>query len=966
MKRMKRILFIILALTLAFSLFACGGGGDDDPCKTHVDKNEDSKCDKCGETMKEEGTQGSDVILVENGEIKFQIVYATDLSSTAMGKVNAMKTKFLGAGLNVERVVEKNDNVKDCEILIGNITTRGDKYKTDGHDYGMEGYVIKIVDSKIIINAGSDEMLGDAIDEFLEDIIKIDEKNKDFTNITMSKSQQVEVIQDDYKITSLTVDGKDMKGYTIAVDTSNTYHMEAATALQEAVYERAGYWFNIVSIDKASDTSVIIKSVNKTEVDGGFKISTNSKKQLVIECGFDNKIKDAFDDFIADKIVAAKAAIDFKGTVHTDDISVVYYKEFGAKGDGKVDDFFALKAAHDFANISGQTVKADSGKIYYIHETRVNGTGTPQTISIQTNVIWTGAKFIIDDTDISTFDGTGRASASIFAIKQSTATKTIRDKTILQSVLSAGLNQQTTKIDLGLGEAAMIIPYNSSHKVYRHRGYSEYLGGDMQEIVVIDANGNIDPETPLMFDYTNLNKIDVYSLSDQAITIEGGEFTTRASHIDITYKEGNSTKYHEGNISRGFSISRSNLTLKNVKHYVTGEISLKEQKSGMIGPAYNGFFTMSNATHITLDGCVVTGRRCYSKPNGGGTSGTYALSANRVNKLVLKNCTQSNFWVVVDDDGNIQPATENTPGVQLSMGTAEITGKKMHWGSGGTNYCKNMEYIDSTISRFDAHCGLYNGKIINSTVNYMAITGAGEMLIENSRWFAEEDNYNANSLIHLREDFGSTWDGTVKIDGLKAYVFTRGTKEDGYNGTKTWLIMHVYTNWYYGYQTCFPSLEINDLDYYDIKTRQPLPADFEIKLCNTSVTDEPALHLNKTTNTYAIYSYEDNDKDGYVDGTTVVYDKNNIKKGGVYGDVKDNLNPVKPPEFIKITNNDGVNGAGGYIYVIPKTSGKNVSDGGYYNETESNGGFFGDTEFITEENTYLGTNHQNTVTFKFQ
>ena len=55
----------------------------------------------------------------------------------------------------------------------------------------------------------------------------------------------------------------------------------------------------------------------------------------------------------------------------------------------------------------------------------------------------------------------------------------------------------------------------------------------------------------------------------------------------------------------------------------------------------------------------------------------------------------------------------------------KVNGKslKMCWGIGGTNYCKNMEYIGSTLSRLDAHAGLYNGRIIDSTVNYISLTG---------------------------------------------------------------------------------------------------------------------------------------------------------------------------------------------------------------------------------------------------
>ena len=710
MKTLKKISFILVAFILAFSLFACGGGND--PCKTHGDEDGDGKCDKCGEAVNDSGS-ARDVVLVDGGEVNFQIVYANGFSSLLMGKVNKMREKLSDVGLTVERVADKNNNQIECEILIGNVTQRGDKYITDGHDYGMDGYVIKIVDSKIIINGGSDEALIEAIDKFLEDVIRIEDDEMDFENIVMKPSQQVEKIQDDYKITSLAVDGKDMKGYTIAVNKGNTYHMNAAKSVQGTVYEHTGYWFMIVNEDESTDASIVIKAVRKGAVDGGFKISANAKKQLVIECGYDNMIEETVSDFLAEKIASASGAVDFKGTVYTEDISVVYYEDFGAKGNGITDDFLAIYEAHEFANISGQTVKATPGKTYYIHETRRGGAGSsPLTVSIRTNTVWTGAKFIIDDSDISTFDGTKRASSNIFAIKSDTSVRKITDGELLRSVVAAGLGRESTKIDLGLNEKVMIIPYNDSHKVYRRKGYGSFLGEKMHEVIVIDENGNIDPETPVMFDYNNIDYIEVYSLKDEPITVEGGEFTTIASHVNILYYDSDSNpKIHSGYVSRGISIARSYTTLKNVKHFVTGEISLNEQKQGMIGTAYQGFFNASRANHVTLDECVISGRRCYAKPTGG-TTGTYGISATSVNKIVFKNCVQHNFWVTVDDNGNIIPGAEDTPGVQLSMGTSDITGKKMHWGCGGTNYCKNMEFIGSTLSRFDAHQGLYNGKII--------------------------------------------------------------------------------------------------------------------------------------------------------------------------------------------------------------------------------------------------------------
>ena len=260
------------------------------------------------------------------------------------------------------------------------------------------------------------------------------------------------------------------------------------------------------------------------------------------------------------------------------------------------------------------------------------------------------------------------------------------------------------------------------HKVYRRRGYVPNTGGNMHEVIVLDADGNVSSETPIMFDYTALDYVEVYKLdADSAITVNGGEFTTRVSQANLFYDNGTDTgAAHTAFVYRGIDIRRSYTTLKNVKHYITDEMTLSEQvdSNGKIvgcGALYYGFFYPQTANQVTLDGCVLTGRRCFKKPTGG-TDGTYDFYANNVNRLVLKNCVQSNFWVTLNDANIITAAPRDAEGALTSMSHVNVAGNnlQMHWGIGGTNFCKNLEYIGSTLSRFDAHAGLYNGKIENS------------------------------------------------------------------------------------------------------------------------------------------------------------------------------------------------------------------------------------------------------------
>ena len=87
-----------------------------------------------------------------------------------------------------------------------------------------------------------------------------------------------------------------------------------------------------------------------------------------------------------------------------------------------------------------------------------------------------------------------------------------------------------------------------------------------------------------------------------------------------------------------------------------------------------------------------------------------------------------------------------------------------------------------------------------------------------------------------------------------------------------------------------------------------------------------------------------------------------------------NLNVVKPPQYVKIINNDGVDGTGGYVYNVVNTSGQGISDGGWNRDkstADTMGGFFGNTKFIYgsgEDDFFYGSNHEGqkkTPTFKF-
>ena len=629
----------------------------------------------------------------------------------------------------------------------------------------------------------------------------------------------------------------------------------------------------------------------------------------------------------------------------------VTYEQFGAKGDGVADDFSAIKLAHDYANENGLPVVAADNAHYYIHDPRVNG--EVSVIKIKTDVDWGNAKFTIDDRDVSTmsFDDTYPwHNKAVFHICSDYEMVRIDDKETLDAILAQGLNTKSKRVALKFDYPVMIMPYSNAEcgGIYRRRGYSAWRGAAAHEVILLDEDGNISEETPVMWDYDTLDYVEVYRVDDKPITVKGGEFITRSSGVNTYIYEANGKrKRYGGYIMRGLLISRSNSLLQNVKHYVTDEMPISVQvKDGQIDfvpSCYRGFFLVSKANHVTIEGCVLTGRRCYRRHTGG-TGGTYDFSANSVNLIVLKDCVQSNFWVRIDENFNISAAKEGDPDALPSMTIVEYQGVnlKMHWGIGGTNYCKNIHYINSTLSRFDAHQGMYNGLVKGCTINCLALTGKGEFVVEDTRWLAVGKYPGGNSLICLREDYGSTWEGNVIAKNVKAYVFT---------GAPAYIAQHRFTNWYFGYDSCFPNLEVDGIEVYNIETGELLPEGSDIYVTTKSVVTEPALHLKNTVNTPPVWPDVDEDGDGLVDGTNIPFDDVVDKKGIVDTESRTNVNPITAPEYVKIINNKC-----GYNYVVADMSDVEGAEGG----------FFAKTKFITDDAEYVGTKHPEAKVFSFR
>ena len=491
----------------------------------------------------------------------------------------------------------------------------------------------------------------------------------------------------------------------------------------------------------------------------------------------------------------------------------VRYEDFGAIGDGVNNDFFAMQAAHKYANENGLDVKGEPTATYLINNKEKDGVAS--SIEIKTNTDWCGATIIIDDTENTWLPGPGCRNHNTHPILIKSDYEPVSlPKEVVESIEARGgiHGGNIDRIGTGLGYPALLSIKNSEQRVYIRYGVNEDNGSDQFEVLLVDKDGYIDPSTPFMFDYNKATSIIAYRVDDKPITVENALIISRASKVNIN------PVYHH--LDSGIEASRSNLTIKNLVHNIVGEIDkyavvdkdsnvlpgyrydwkthvvyapenrevTDGHANGFIGHSFSGFIIIVDCNNVLVENVTFQSRVYYLQ-------GTYDLSCGRANNITFKNCDQANFF------SNDRPDMPRYP----SMGKC--------WGVGGSNFCKNMTYDGCQLTRYDAHSGLYNGKIINSEIAALRLTGAGNMLIENTKLYSY-----ATCFISLREDYGSTWRGTITLKDCEVLDVCN-------DGRFASVITCASPNHYFGYPVYFPNIVIDNLKVENVSKRINLVCD---------------------------------------------------------------------------------------------------------------------------------------------
>ncbi len=716
---------------------------------------------------------------------------------------------------------------------------------------------------------------------------------------------------------NVTIGDTPITDYVIVAETAE--EKAAAELLSSAVEVKFGVGLDIV--ESAAGKSIVISTLPSNSPKDFYV--TCDGEILTMQCSYKSFFTSGMRSFI-EGFVSRTSGYNFEKDFKQEYFaSKVYYSDFGATGDGVTNDFFAIKATHDVANAKSLTVYADAGATYYIG-TCIDENNTLRSASIKTNTVWTGATFIIDDTKITkTASGPQDYVNHVFKVESDYPLVTL-GSSVLESINQAGglTKGETKKIETGLGYPAMLIIKNEEHTQYIRFGGNANSGAAQSELVLVDAEGNIDPSTPFLFDFEKVTSIVAYRADVTPITIEGGTFETKASRVNLA----NNPLGDYISINRAIYVTRPNVTLRNIDRLVTGEIpkyaivrvdengnvlevlntdpdpgvmskdqprttsgdtvytygmdsngnyyvkigdTIQNDLLPFIGHSYGGFVNVGNTTNVTIENCEFYGRTWYLQ-------GTYDIILGNANNVTFKNCTQPNFYETASPKN--ETVTEKT----------SLPNNYYCWGVMGSNYCKNIVYDGCTLTRYDAHCGVVNGKIINSTVARLTLIGGGDMLIENSTLLAR--NTATGSIIDLRDDYGSTWDGTITIKDCTFEAHMDNT-------TSTMTTVNVATvpwgNHDFGYETHLPNLVVDNLSFATVfknGTRKENTVT-KVRLFSLGVSSsEPNKSKYEAIGKNDGYSFIGADEITLSDGTTV-----------------ENKNPICAPDFVVIRNKqDGV------------------------------------------------------------
>ena len=722
--------------------------------------------------------------LIDGDKAYYRFVSTAQAGATTIRNIDKTISHLRACGIEVEdRCGDmRADDVAEYEIIVGiGVRFRDSACSVERTEIGNRGYVIKAVGNRIIIAGGTAEKTNEAFQIFRERYLGIDSDGNVPMTVTVPASLY-DFKPTEYKVSSVSIAGNDLAQYQVFVDRGSLaqrYSISLGSFFDE-LFDKTGYLITEGDEAKLADAShAIVLRYTENAGEGGFRMYVEGN-HLIFESEYANALEDGFIEYMRENVMNIGLDVNIPADARVEkNVREVHYSDFGAVGDGVTDDYEAIYAAHEYANRGGQTVYADSGTYYVNAFTAV--------IPIKTNVVFGDAKFIIDDRGDAVF---ATKHLGLFNVQRNIGYFTVGATELeeLAKTNDISVNKSTTSLPwlapyLTVDSLVRIYDYN--HYDYVRYGANENHGTMRQDVILVHADGTIDPDTPPAYNFETVTSLHVFRTDDEPITISGGEFETICCRtVAATDFINKWAGYY-----RGFTVARCNVTISGIKHTVTGEPEASPYNNGgnprSESYPYYGFIFITECYNVRVEDAFLTGRKRYYEDKGATLSGGDAQPVPMGSyDYVIEHSSHTVF-------DNVQ---------QLNSITDQA-----YWGIMSSNGSKNMTFRDCSISRYDAHRSFFNGNLINTTIGHtFNVIGGGTLYCENTVRVA------GNSFISLRSDYGATFNGDMILKDctLQAYKAHTGGTLPTSRYTSAYIVnsgfstAKLYLKWDFGY-TCY-------------------------------------------------------------------------------------------------------------------------------------------------------------------
>lgn len=327
-------------------------------------------------------------------------------------------------------------------------------------------------------------------------------------------------------------------------------------------------------------------------------------------------------------------------------------------------------------------------------------------IPIQTNVSWGNTRFHIDEEFNTQRDPR-------FEVLNDEPTQTLELDEELKAALLERIRPGAQIIpELAPWAGHLITVRDDQDRIGIRAGYEGHRGWAREELFYVEEEGRVIGD--IAWEFRDFTSVTATPCNDVYTVIEGGGFYVSGENPNT-----GSTGYHYN----GFSIRRSRTIIREQW------VGLEKGARDVSLAARHGFYSLGGVYDVTLENIrLMPWEKTRREPEVTVPHGTYGIGGSRMLNCTFRNLTAEAGWV--------------------------------SWGVFGTNINKNFRIENCRLNRIDVHFHCWNLYIRDCSIGFkgISVTGGGDL-------FVEDTTRDGNSFISFRPDYGSKWDGRIRLRG---------------------------------------------------------------------------------------------------------------------------------------------------------------------------------------------------------